>query len=751
MNELKSSAVRGRLYEFEVSETLNYLLEFGNLCIRFSKDRVQIPATEVVTPYLEADLPYLKFTQSGDTLYIAHPSYQTRTLTRTSDTVWTLALYVTTDGPYLPINRTDTELTAANYSYTGYIQTTAASFVIGDVGRYVEYAQEGEPRLALITSYTSATLVGVTIKQNVLAPLDPVTVLTYGAPTITASHAVFSNANVGAYIRRAPGNWHLVTVYTSETQIDVAAAVSLVATAGVVSLVNTDIAANVLATADTFVATDVNRHIRLNFSGEQVWGTIFAYVGVREVAVHFDRPIPLKDIDPTTLIDDGRTVSWRLGAWSATTGWPAVVAFHEQRIAFAATPTEIQTFWLSRSGNYTDHAPTDNQSKVLDDNGVTFTIASNRLNAIRWMLSGPTLIFGTTGGEWQASASSIREAITPTNISVLPHTDSGSGHVRPLRSGSAILFTPKSGAKLRELIYDYQTDSLVAKDMTIISEHILKRGGKTLEVALQKEPNSIMWHVLNDGGLVGFTYVRDQEVFAWHYHEIGGAFGTGKAVVESAASLTDSTGAFDTLYLIVKRTINGATKRYIEYMDVEYDPPTESSREELYYVDCGKKTTSGGTSSVALAHLPNATVSVLADGSVRPSITLDAAGNGTFAGGAAMRIMAGYMYDSLLVTLPPEAQGEAGTAQGKTKRVQKAKVRVYKSMGFKYGPSEAKLSQYNFRNTLDPMNLAPPIRSADIPLTIEGSYEYEGSVTIKRDQPYPLNIIAMMPEFVVNE
>lgn len=860
LGEIKDSSKRSRLYEFEYSETVNYLLEFGNLYVRIFKNNVYT-GVEVVTPYLEADLQYLKFTQSADVLYICHPGYQTRKLLRFSDVSWSLVLFQQSDGPYLAVNDTDTQMAVSNYVDTATITTTADSFVVGDVGKLVEYSKTGIPLLALITAYVGAREVVVTPKDNVIAPIDPVAVLTRGDGKLTSTHAIFSNNNVGSYIKTTWG-WELITEYFSETEVGIqegthaskdlgtvgtgaldtevetvadgtagnsatveaiatsgagegvqitvtdqhtliefedgvstvadvetaigaltgtnkvlrvktagtgatvltgadvfgstalsggAGSLSVVTTSGTVSLINRSITGTVSSTADVFLSTDVGRHLRLNFSSQQIWGNITAYSGVRQVTVAFDRSIPLKDRDVTKLIDDGLTTLWRLGAWSATTGWPSVVTFHEERLAFAASPLEPQTFWLSVAGDYENFAPTDNESKVLDDNAVTFTIASNKVNAIRWMISGPSLIMGTMGGGWQVSASSTREAITPTNISVVQHTAHGSGHVRPLRVGPAVAFTQKTGTKLRELVYDYQTDSLVARDITIISEHMLKRGGRAVEAAYQQEPNGVAWFALNDGGLAGLTYVRDQEVYAWHYHELGGAFGSGKSMVESVACLPDSSGEYDTLYLIVKRTINGSTKRYIEYMDLEYDPPTDTSRDDLYYVDCGKKVSGAATSSVTLAHLPLQQVSVLADGSARPNITLDGSGIGTFTGGNATKISVGLKYESLLVTLPPEGGGEAGTSQGKTKRLHRAKVRVYKSMGFKYGPSETKLSDYNFRSTNDPMNSGPRIRSEDIPLTMENAHDFNAQMVIKRDQPYPLNILSFAPEFVTNE
>ncbi len=85
------------LRKFEFSTTQAYILEFGNLYFRIYKDEGQIVDStsgepiEVTTTYAEADLFDLKFSQDADTIYIAHPSYAPRKITRSSHTSWTIA------------------------------------------------------------------------------------------------------------------------------------------------------------------------------------------------------------------------------------------------------------------------------------------------------------------------------------------------------------------------------------------------------------------------------------------------------------------------------------------------------------------------------------------------------------------------------------------------------------------------------------------------------------------------------------
>ncbi len=54
---------------------------------------------ELATPYIEADLADLQFVQSADTMYIVHPNYSPRKLTRTDHDAWTLTVISFTAQP----------------------------------------------------------------------------------------------------------------------------------------------------------------------------------------------------------------------------------------------------------------------------------------------------------------------------------------------------------------------------------------------------------------------------------------------------------------------------------------------------------------------------------------------------------------------------------------------------------------------------------------------------------------------------
>tara|TARA_R110000765_G_scaffold51611_1_gene104095 strand:+ start:3406 stop:6057 length:2652 start_codon:yes stop_codon:yes gene_type:complete len=269
--------------------------------------------------------------------------------------------------------------------------------------------------------------------------------------------------------------------------------------------------------------------------------------------------------------------SWRLGAWYEG-NYPRAVAFYEQRLMYAGSLYQPQTIWGSKSGDYYTHTP-----GALDDDAIVYTIASDQVNAIYWLSPGKVLAVGTAGGEFKVSASTNQEALTPTNVRVVRETNYGSSYQMPLRIAHVALFVQRAARKLREFVYQFETDAYVSPDLTLLAEHITETG--ITQISYQQEPDNIVWCVLTNGTLVGFTYQRDQKVLAWHKHIIGGASdaaGT-QAKVESVASIPGSNR--DEVYVVVQRLVNGATKRYVELLSPGL-LETET-QEDCFYVDSG--------------------------------------------------------------------------------------------------------------------------------------------------------------------
>jgi len=483
----------------------------------------------------------------------------------------------------------------------------------------------------------------------------------------------------------------------------------------------------ITASVSTFLSTDVGRLI--NFSNG--YAEITAYTSGTQVTADVK-----SDFDNTTA-----TVDWKLGAFSTATGHPSAVTFFEQRLVFSGTTAEPQTLYFSKSGDYENMTTGTNA-----DDAMVYTIASNQVNAIRYLKAQRTLIIGTTGGEFTVSADGTDAAVTPTNITIKRQSSYGTANVDAQLAGNAILFLQKAKRKIRELAYNFDVDGYQAADLTILNDIVTKSGIN--EMAYQQEPDSILWCVREDGVLAGLTYQRSENVVAWHRHIFGGSFSSGNAVCESIATISGVLTE-DELWVIIKRTINGATKRYVEvFSDFDFD---ETTATDFRFLDSHLTYDGAATTTLSgLGHLEGQTVSILADGATHAdktvssgSISLDR---------STEKAVVGLSYDSILQTMRIEGGAAEGTSQGKTKRISKVVLRLFETVGVKVGPSLTELETVPFRTSSDPMDTAvSTLIAGDKEIEFRDDYNTDGFIFVKQDQPLPLSVLAIYPTVVTSD
>ena len=566
----------------------------------------------VTTPYLEADLFQLKFTQSADVLYITHPSYAPRKLSRTSHTSWTLSTITFLDGPYLPLNSTST--------------TIAPSAALGS---------------------------GI---------------------TLTASAATFT------------------------------------------------------------LVTDVGRVVRIKH------GSTWGYARITAVASTTSATADVVN----TFGGTTASANWRLGLYSDTTGYPSCVTFFQDRLFFGfGNPQRVDG---SKSGDYENFAPTATDGTVASDNAVSASFNSYDVQTTRWIVGDEkALLAGTAEGEWVVRASSQSEALSPTNIQATQATSEGSANMQPVRAGKSTLFVQKSGRKVREMAYVYEVDGFLSPDMTAFWEHITLGGIK--EMAFQKEPQSIVWSVRNDGELLGFTYERDQKVLAWHKHELGGYSDSGHTaipIVESVACIPSADGTRDELWMVVKRYVNGGVKRYVEYMTKMWE--LGDDQEDAFFVDCGLTYDGSSTTTLSgLYHLAGETVTILADGATHPTKTVSSTGTITL-NRSASKVQVGYGYSGKGKSLRFDAGAADGTSQGKTQRIHRVTFRLHETLGMKIGPDFDNLWEIIFRTSADDTGTAVPLFSGDKSESWDGGYSSDCHVCWEFHQPLPGTVLAVMPQ-----
>jgi len=424
------------------------------------------------------------------------------------------------------------------------------------------------------------------------------------------------------------------------------------------------------------------------------------------------------------------TDDFAMGSFSDTTGHPRCVTFFEQRLVFAGTTNQPQTLFFSVSGDY-ENMDDNYHGATTDSSAMIYTIASNQVNAIQAIKATRTLIVMTTGGEFTVTSGGTTAPITPTNLNIRKQSNYGSAGVDGISIGNSTLFLQRAKRKIRELAYNFDTDGYIAPDLTILSENITFSG--VIQMDYQQEPFSIVWCVRIDGKLTGMTYNRLQDVVAWHEHDFGGTDAKCKSV-----AVIDVDTDEDQVWVIVERTINGATKKYVEYL-TPYN--FNSDLEEIHFVDSGLTYSGASTSTLSgLDHLEGETVKIIINGATHPdkvvsagSISLDI---------ATTDAVVGLGYSSLLQTMRID-EGGGITDQTKTKRIYDVTVRFFETVGAKVGPNEDNLDIIPFRDSSAAMTAPVPLFTGDKSTEFPSDYGTDGFVVVKQDQPLPMTILAI--------
>lgn len=432
------------------------------------------------------------------------------------------------------------------------------------------------------------------------------------------------------------------------------------------------------------------------------------------------------------------TTRWAHAAWSDVEGYPSSVAFYRDRLWWGRK----RTAWSSVTSDYEDYSPRS-FGLVTADMAITANLASGKLNDIQWLSPDRDLIAGTTGGEFAIGELTNGEPIGPGNVRARSMSEFGSRAVVPIKNAEALLFFKRSGLEARETSYDFGSDGYKSSNATVLSEHITKTG--VVQAVFASDPAPIVWAIRADGALVGFTWNPEQNVRGWHRHPVGG-----NGVVESISVMPAAEGDRSELWMIVRRTINGLTKRYVEYLERPFR--TGDTQASQFYVDSGLTYNGAPTTTITgLGHLEGMTVNVLLDGAPHPdrvvtsgSITLQRAGS---------IVQIGLACPARWRSMRLEAGAADGTAQGKTKRAHKVTFRLDNTGSGKYGAlvDGFPMDFFQFRTASDAMDQPVPLFTGDKTVDWPKGYDADGYFGFSIDQPVAATIVAVMPIITVQD
>lgn len=415
--------------------------------------------------------------------------------------------------------------------------------------------------------------VQVTNTMYITHPAYPPTTLTFTAPTSWA----FTTIVFGTALGPVTGLAFSATTGTgaffsySVTGVDALGNESLPAALAVDNVVNVTTTAGTITLTWTPLAGAVSYNVyraELSVAGTVPAGQAYGFQGSTTAATFIDSNV-VPDFSQSPPINDNPFTAGNN---------PGTCCFFQQRLYYAGSTADPQTFWASQPGLYNNFNFSD---PTQADDAFTDTLVSKQVNTIRNMLPMPGgLIMFTVQGAFQLSSGgglASTSAVTGINATAQEQTYNGSSDLPPIPINWAVLYSQPDGTII-ELNYNIYAAIYTGQDISVLSNHLFF--GYTLrEWAYAQKPYKLVWAIRNDGVLLSLTYVKEQEMIGWARHDTLGQFVSVASVLE---------GQYDATYFAVRRFIGGQFNYFIERLDDRINFPYGA--EDAWAVDCAVKT-----------------------------------------------------------------------------------------------------------------------------------------------------------------
>lgn len=404
--------------------------------------------------------------------------------------------------------------------------------------------------------------------------------------------------------------------------------------------------------------------------------------------------------------------------------YPGTIGIYQQRLILGRTDNQPQTVWMTETGNFKSLAVAE---PLRDDSAINATVDSKQMNEIRHFVSLRDVMMMTSGAEFLLSPGRNSDAITPTSVSFKLQSYWGCNDVPPIVSGVNILFVENSGHVVRDMKYTMADDAYTGEEVSILAEHLLE--SPVVDWAFQQSPFSTIWICLESGKLLTFTYMKEQEIWAWSEHESSGAKFLSVSSVREQAE--------DNVYFLTNR----GNSYFVEFQQRwNYGQPIE----EAFYLDCGLSRHSDTASAnvTGLQHLAGQDVVALADGSVVRGLRVSNNGTLTLPNPAKI-VHVGLPYTTIIETLDPEIRAENGTTVGMQKNIPDVTLYVRETRGLRIGPTEQELVEVKFPPPAK-WNEAPPLFTGMAKVVIKGHHRDEATIVFEQADPLPMTVLSVM-------
>jgi len=734
--ECRTGSKPVRLIPFTFSTNTRYVLEFGDRYVHGRRGAdASIVFSAITTPYKDNEVFEIQFRQVNDIMYIVHPQYAPRKLSRLSDTNWTLTEVL---WDYAPLRDENiNESVKLKFENNQLSAQGGSVFTSGHVGGYFELRHLKQAAEVEITLYPYS--VNTSASLAVRGEWDFLTTeFWFGEIFLERSR---NNGTSWEVLRQWKGQ--------SDRNISASGRIDEEDAEQLMRIRYVQHGAPFWPPAMNAVNGDAppgwkHSKARLETKDSYVKGL------VRVTGVSSGTTAQAVVVGNYKPVSTEWTDRWSEGAWSAHRGFPRAVAFYEQRMLYGGSRSEPLRVWGSKGGDFDNFKYGDKA-----DDAFGFVVAATEGNPILWMDALQRVVIGTSGGEFTMSGGAEgSEALSATSVSIRAQSNYGSSEARPVRANEMLIFVQRQGRKLRELVFSLERDGMTAPDLTVQSEHLFWSGG-VRDLAFVRSPDPSIVVALGDC-LGMLTYERESGIMAW------GRYTTGlDGVFESVCGVYGS--PIDEVWCVVRRRVGTQWKRFIERFVPEAD-----NKADARYLDCHKAGTidynwNGGVP--VGVHLNGEVLRLCVGGIVLGDYTVVGGGihvpdkirdnakalwakaEADHGSGASIPLRSycvGLPYRGVIETMRLELDTDRGSTAGKQRRAHKLVPRfLHTGVGVKFGPSEGRLEEINFRQSPDPMDGTPPLYSGNLPLVFPLGHDQSARVVITQDKPLPFCLLGL--------
>lgn len=447
---------------------------------------------------------------------------------------------------------------------------------------------------------------------------------------------------------------------------------------------------------------------------------------------------------PATVVSGG-TLRWSGPAWTPAKGYPELVAYNYPRLGWYRG----NAYWYT--GN--DDAENHDLGFADDTDAIAGRVIApdGSLVEFKWALPSGPLLLGTSDIEWVLRGPEAFGALTPRTAKAFPLGSDGSAAQIATAVDGGVMFIGATRKRLHFTKFQGQSDPpLASEEISVTAEHIF--AAKMVGGCWQRDPYRVFWMWFDDGTMASLTWMPGQQIAAFCRHPRANFF------VEDMCCIPSVSSGIDQVYMIVRRTINGATKRYVEQL-ADYFTPADNaapSAAGAWFVDCGLRLTSvsGVTEITQLAHLEGQQVAVFADGAMQKRKTVS--GGAITLDRTSFDITVGLPVRGYIRDLPRNFATQGGATTGDQKTIHEALVRVLHTGG---GRLRVYNSEEDVPELWEPLietgaqdyGALPALFSGSAKLTVEGAFDYEARLEFECDDALPSTVLALSPKLEVAE